>query len=365
MKTQSNSMTLLGGIALTAALLATGCSRTEPVSIEEPEPAAGSGAKGTLSVPDVAPGATVVEVDGTSLSEAEVSERVNRMMTARRLSALPSEQQAQARSTLRDNAIESFVAQTLLANEAGRRKLTADVAKIEETLTSIKAQIPEGLTFEQALQNVGLDEQKLRAQIERDLVINQLIESQMAGLPEVSTQQVAEFYTAEQSNFEQPESVNARHILVACEPTAADEVKAEKRALAEGYRKQLVDGADFAEMAKEHSEGPSSTSGGDLGNFTRGRMVPPFDEAAFAQEIGEIGEIVETQFGFHIIEVTAKQAAGLQSLDDVRDQIVSFLARKQQQEAAVAFIDGLKAKARITYAAGAAKPAIPTGSGTR
>jgi parvulin-like peptidyl-prolyl isomerase len=101
-------------------------------------------------------------------------------------------------------------------------------------------------------------------------------------------------------------TVRARHILVAAKPKAGHAERAEKQRLAEKIRKQLADGADFAEMAKMHSDCPSKQRGGDLGTFKKGQMVKPFEHAAFTQKVDAIGPVVETQFGYHIVQVTER-----------------------------------------------------------
>ena len=107
-------------------------------------------------------------------------------------------------------------------------------------------------------------------------------------------------------------SVQASHILLKTDEITDEAEKAKKKAEIEDIRKQLVEkkGENFAELAKAHSDCPSSGKGGDLGEFGPGRMVPEFDKAAFAQEIGEIGPIIETNFGYHVIKVTKKTEGG-------------------------------------------------------
>jgi hypothetical protein len=99
------------------------------------------------------------------------------------------------------------------------------------------------------------------------------------------------------------QTVKARHILFMVKPDDGDNAKAEKRQKAEALRKAIMAGADFAKMAKEHSDCPSKRAGGDLGSFKQGMMVKPFEEASFTSPIGVIGPVIETQFGYHIIEV--------------------------------------------------------------
>ena len=117
-------------------------------------------------------------------------------------------------------------------------------------------------------------------------------------------EEIREYYEANESEFNKGKEVNARHILLRTADDADEETLAGIKAKAEDLLKQLKNGADFAELAKEYSEDPGSApKGGDLGFFTQGRMVPEFDDAAFALAEGEISDLVKTQFGYHIIKV--------------------------------------------------------------
>lgn len=105
----------------------------------------------------------------------------------------------------------------------------------------------------------------------------------------------------------EPAEIEAAHILIMYQgsnraPASITRSKEEARALAEDILKQIKDGADFAEMAKKYSDGPSGPRGGKLGPFGRGAMVKPFEDAAFALKKGKVSGIVETPFGFHIIK---------------------------------------------------------------
>jgi peptidyl-prolyl cis-trans isomerase C len=122
----------------------------------------------------------------------------------------------------------------------------------------------------------------------------------------------------------------------------------EKKAKAEGLRKQLLAGADFAETAKNNSDCPSKNTGGDLGTFPRGDMVKPFEEAAFTQEKNAIGPVVETDFGYHIIQVLERIAPKTMGLDEtMKTRISSYLQQQKQQENFETLLKKLKAKANI------------------
>ena len=106
-------------------------------------------------------------------------------------------------------------------------------------------------------------------------------------------------------------TVRARHILVAAKPNTGHAARAEKQRVAEKIRKQLADGADFAKMARMHSDCPSKQRGGDLGTFKKGQMVKAFEHAAFTQKVNAVGPVVETQFGYHIVQVTERRVKPL------------------------------------------------------
>ena len=108
--------------------------------------------------------------------------------------------------------------------------------------------------------------------------------------------------------------------------------------------------ADFASMAQEHSSCPSKTRGGDLGFFPRGQMVGEFEEVAFALDVGQISDVVETKFGFHIITVTDKKAASTVPFDQSKADITAFLDNQKEQQAVASYIDSLRSIATIQYA---------------
>lgn len=135
-------------------------------------------------------------------------------------------------------------------------------------------------------------------------------------------------YEKKKSEYEQ---VSARHILIAFEGSPASReghvrTDAEAKALAEKLKSDIVGGADFATLAKEQSDDTfSGQSGGDLGTFGRGQMVPEFENAVFGGKVGEVGDVVRTEFGYHVVEVTARSS---KSLDDVREELRVELVRE-------------------------------------
>lgn len=142
----------------------------------------------------------------------------------------------------------------------------------------------------------------------------------------ISDERIEEYYILNrESEFSIPEEISARHILKKLDRDADEETRTAAREALEGALKQLETGADFAELAAGLSEDSTADTGGELGRFGRGSMVPAFDRAAFALDAGQISEIVETRFGLHIIRVDSRQEAGSRSLEDARDEIAAKL----------------------------------------
>jgi len=148
----------------------------------------------------------------------------------------------------------------------------------------------------------------------------------------VSEDDMKTFYQENEEKFVRPMTVTASHILV------DDEDKAKE------IYASIEGGKDFAEAASEFSSCPSKERGGDLGPFGQGQMVPEFEEAAFAMEVGKVSEPVKTQFGFHIIKLTDKSEAGTSSYEEVKAQIEQQLVIMQQNDAYFHKVEELKAK---------------------
>ncbi|RMF84630.1 MAG: hypothetical protein D6736_18915 [Nitrospinota bacterium] len=145
----------------------------------------------------------------------------------------------------------------------------------------------------------------------------------------IDDEAVARYYEEHKENYKQEERVRARHILIKVAPDAKPEEEEKAKARAEAALKRVKSGEDFATVAKEVSEGPSASRGGDLGYFGRGAMVKPFEEVAFSLKPGEISDLVRTDFGYHIIKVEDKKEAGYRPLEEVKKLIANVLKREE------------------------------------
>jgi len=146
---------------------------------------------------------------------------------------------------------------------------------------------------------------------------------------QISDDVIQSYYGEHKSDYASPKTVEARHILFKLETGADDQTVAAAKARAEAVLDLIRKGADFAEMAKKHSEGPSKTNGGHLGTFRKEDMVAPFSEKAFSMQAGEVSEPVQTQFGWHLIKVEKVNPASEQTLDEAADAIRKSLTGEE------------------------------------
>ena len=156
------------------------------------------------------------------------------------------------------------------------------------------------------------------------------------------------------------DSVEAAHILISTQGVEASQVAAKEK-IAKELREEIVakKGENFAEMAGLHSDCPSKAQGGDLGEFEKGQMVPEFEKAAFSQEVGAIGDLVKTDFGYHIIKVNGRKPAKTLSFDEVKADLGKDLLEDAKNEKMGAYLKDLRDKAKIVQPNAPAPEAAP------
>lgn len=186
----------------------------------------------------------------------------------------------------------------------------------------------------------GLDkEEEFKLEVDRakENLLKQFAIRELLNKVTVSEEEVVDYYNSNKEQFESPESARASHILVD-DKEKADEIL-----------KEIKEGLSFEEAANKYSKCPSKEKGGDLGFFTKGRMVPEFEKAAFEMEKGELSEPVETQFGQHIIKLVDKKEAGIKTLDEVKDQINKQLVAIKQNKLYLEATNEFKGKYTVEF----------------
>jgi peptidyl-prolyl cis-trans isomerase D len=177
-----------------------------------------------------------------------------------------------------------------------------------------------------------------------------LNQTQVPGsAPPVTNQQVEQYYQQHQKDYQVPDEVKVRHILIKVAPNADPKIDAAAKQKAGDLLKQIKGGADFAQLAKANSDDPGSKEqGGELGMIQRGVTVPAFETAAFGLQPGQFSDVIKTQFGYHILQVEEKHTAHLKPLEEVKAQIVATLTRQQEAEQQASYAQQLATEAAKT-----------------
>jgi peptidyl-prolyl cis-trans isomerase C len=249
--------------------------------------------------------------------------------------------------TLRQNVLDNLIAEELLFQESRELGITIEEPAVAQEIEKMKARFPDDEAYQKALAASQMSEDQLHERIQRRMAIRQLVDEQIVAKIRVPEEERRAFYDDHPDFFQHPEQVKASHILIQVEASAEESQKASARQKIAWIQQKLNDGEDFAEMARQHSEGPSKTNGGDLGYFGRGRMAKPFEEAAFALKVGDVSDIVETRFGYHLIKVTDRRDEGLLPFAEVEAQIGQYLKQQQTPPAIQEHIQNLRQTASV------------------
>lgn len=289
----------------------------------------------------------IAKVDGNTIEFGEIQAQVQQMLS-QVPQDVPQETIKQQLPTLMSRTLNGLITEKLLKKAVADEGIEATEEDVDEQIAEIKTQLPEDRSMEELLERQGMTMADFRERLAEDLPIKKLVEKKVSEPEEPSDEEVAEFYEENKDQFVQPERVKARHILIGFEEDDSEEDKEKKQDEIEEIRAKIVEeDVDFSEMAKEHSTGPSASAGGELGEFSQGQMVPAFEEVAFSQEVGEVSEPVETQFGYHLILVDERSSEETVSLEEARERIKEHLMQQAQQEEVEEYIKTLRDEADI------------------
>lgn len=275
-----------------------------------------------------------------SISQDEIDTQVDRTISQYEAQGqtVSDEQRAQLTENVRTQLIE----RKILFKAAQNAGTSLEEGIMDSEMERVRSQFPDEESFSQVLEQQGYTVESFQAEMEEFLLIQQFLEEEVTSKIKVKDKEMETFYEENPQFFERPESITASHILVQLSEDAGEEERDEARQKIDEVAEKIASGEDFAALAEEYSEGPSASKGGSLGSFSRGDMVPPFEEAAFALEEGEVSDIVQTQFGYHIIKVSEKSEAGTAPFEEVKESISNYLAQEQEQEAITSYIETLK-----------------------
>ena len=250
-------------------------------------------------------------------------------------------------SRLKENLIRKLVEEELIAQKAKAEGVTLEASEVDAKLAEHKARFGSDKAFQSFLERTQQSEADVKSDLEKNALRDKLFAKLLSG-QEPTEADAQKYYEENKDKYKQKEQINAQHILFKIDKTTTDAEKKKKLADAKKvYAEAKKPGADFGELAKKYSEGPTAQRGGDLGTFSRGRMVKQFEDVAFAGKPGDILGPVETQFGWHIIKINEKTPEVQRPYDEVKDSILTSLKARQKSKATRELLDKLKADAKV------------------
>ena len=251
-------------------------------------------------------------------------------------------------SEIKTKTLEKLINNELLYQESQRKGIEADNAGVIGKFRLIKSAFSTE-DFEQWLNKMSLSEETFKAQIRRKAAIEELVSKTIAQKVTVSDKETKEYYSEHPDHFRQYEQIRASHILIEVNPNADESERKKAFKAIKKIQLELKEGKEgFATLAKKHSQcRNSSAKGGDLGYLIRGLMPEPFEKAAFNLKMGKISDIVETEFGYHLIKVTDKKPETIIPYEDAKKKAGQYLKQEKIQKQLAEHISQLREKAKI------------------
>lgn len=287
----------------------------------------------------------IAVVNGVPLGRAEFDKamgRFEKQRAAEEKSTSPDEIKA-----MKERILQTLIDRELLMQEAKKAGVKIDDKELDEQVATLKQRLGDESRFKQLLEKWEFTDAQFRDNLRSEMMVRKFVDQQIGAKANISEQDAKAYYDAHPDVFKTPEQVRASHILVKVEPNANEEDKTKAKGKMTAVQERIKKGEDFAAVAKEVSDCPSKEKGGDLDFFSKGMMVAPFEDAAFGLAPGSVSDVVETQFGYHLIKVTEKRPEGTRSFDEVKAPIEQHLKQQRYAELRNKYMEELRSKAKI------------------
>ena len=287
----------------------------------------------------------VAVVNGTVISRVSFDREVTGVR--QRFSSMGKPIPPSQLSELENKIIDNLINIELLYQQSQKVGTKVEEAEVSAQFETLKKRFPTEAEFKNAISKMKLTEPVMKSQIRRGIAIQRFLDKKTLGKVEVTEEEIKAYYDNHTNFFKKPEQVRASHILIKVEPGANEKNKAKARKKIKEIRQRLVKGEDFGALAKEFSQCPSNAKGGDLNYFGRRQMAKPFEDAAFALKVGELSDVVETRFGYHLIKVTDKKPTSTYSYKDMKERIRKNLMQEKVRIEVSNYVQELKKAAKI------------------
>ncbi|MBC8218522.1 MAG: peptidylprolyl isomerase [Planctomycetes bacterium] len=294
-----------------------------------------------------------VTVNGVEITRSKVEQLIKPQLDslAGKTRQLPAHVIEQYTQQFRQQALERLIREELLDAKIRQANITITDDKVMSQMEEIAS--AQGVSLEDFIKTMAQHDhslEQMKEDLRERLARNQFMETQWAGKINVTEDDAKKYHDEKPEQFKIPEQVRVSHILIGLEQGVdPNEAKARARTRIEGLLKQIKDGADFAELARANSACPSAPKGGDLDFFPRGKTTPAFEKVAFELQVGQISDVVETEYGFHIIKATDHEDPSGIAFEQAKEKIIEQLTAEKQSEFADEYLKKLMAEAKIAY----------------
>ncbi len=269
----------------------------------------------------------VAVVNGTPILMRDLNRQVDARL--RQINDKDEKSDKERLLKLRIKVLEELISRELLYQAGVKAGIKVPEEEVEKEVQAMMQQYGDDTAFKQALTKLRFTEDGLRASIRQEQTVRRFIDQEINAKISIPESEVTEYYNKNRDSFKQPEMVRASDILIKVERSADENSKKRAREELLRLKKRVAQGEDFAEISKKFSQGPNAESGGDLGFFSRGQILKPVEDIAFSLELGQVSDVVETEYGFHLIKVTERKPAYIESFQTAKWKIERFLKQSR------------------------------------
>ncbi len=287
----------------------------------------------------------VVVINNEVITQGEI-DRILGPVYEQYKTVLSGEQLIKKLDDARQAVMAQLIEEKLVLSEAKKQNIEVDEKDINAKVEESKKHFPSDELFEQALADQHLSLKELKVKFKEQLMSKRLIDQKVGSKIIITPNEVVNYYNAHTQDFAQPEKIKLSNIMI----KPKENVRVEKTVELVGeIARRLKAGGDFAEIAKEYSEGPGAAEGGMMGYVKRGDLMPEIEKVVFAMKEGEVSGMIRTKVGYHFFKVDEKKAPESMSLSDARRLIEETIWMSKMKEKSRGWIEDLRKHAYIAF----------------
>jgi len=243
--------------------------------------------------------------------------------------------------------LAQLIGDELLYQKAVASGVTATPAETQAEFDKVAKTYQSDAALNTELSNWGMDRKALSRELSRTLIIQKYVKETITKKLVVTPAEIEDYYKTHPGEFTHVDLIRTSHILIGVPQGATPDQDKTAKQRAEALLERAKKGEDFAKLAKENSMDPSASQGGDIGLTEKGELEAAYEEAAAKLKVGEIGGVVKTSYGYHVIKLTDHKKAGTDALDEVRAQLADFLKNRKEDDEVAKLVKTLQSQAKV------------------